>query len=65
MTQPDPLCLIIMPFAKKKDATGRVVDFDAVYHRLVAPAVQAAGMRPVRAVEDRTGALLEIGRAHV
>ena len=58
MTQTEPLCLILMPFERKKDATGRVIDFDAVYHRLVAPAVQAAGMQPVRADEERAGGVI-------
>jgi len=59
MTQPEPLCLILMPFDKKKDATGRVIDFDAVYHRLIAPAVLAAGLQPIRSDEERTGGMLE------
>lgn len=25
------LCFILMPFGKKKDATGREIDFDTVY----------------------------------
>ena len=59
MPQSDPLCLIIMPFDKRKDATGRVVDFETVYHRLVAPAVEAAGLQPVRADEERTGCVMQ------
>ena len=58
MTQSEPLCLILMPFDRKKDATGRVIDFDAVYHRLVVPAVQAAGLQPVRADEERAGCII-------
>ena len=59
MNPSEPLCLIIMPFDKKKDATGRVIDFEVVYQRLIAPAVQAAGMQPVRADEERTGGMIE------
>ncbi|HBG08026.1 MAG: hypothetical protein A2075_13945 [Geobacteraceae bacterium GWC2_58_44] len=59
MTQSEPLCLVLMPFDRKKDANGRVVDFEAVYHRLIAPAVQGAGLQPVRADEERTGGMID------
>lgn len=58
MTQSQqPLCLILIPFDKRKDCTGRVIDFDSVYRRLIVPAVEAAGMLPVRADEGRTGGI--------
>jgi tetratricopeptide (TPR) repeat protein len=44
-----------MPFGKKMDAGGRVTDFDAVYQRLIAPAVAQAGLEPIRADEERVG----------
>jgi len=53
-----PLCFILMPFGKKPDATGRIVDFDAVYEELVAPAVREAGMEPLRADEEKTGGII-------
>src|ERR1700746_2122128 len=37
---------VIMPFGKKKAADQRVIDFDAVYHEFLAPAITAAGMAP-------------------
>lgn len=55
MRRSDPLCLVVMPSGKKKDATGRVVDFDAVYRRLIIHAVEAAGMRPLPGGDIRTG----------
>lgn len=55
---PTPLCFILMPFGKKKDATGREIDFDAVYAQLIAPAVRAAGMEPIRADEEKTGGII-------
>jgi len=55
---PTTLCFILMPFNKKKDATGREIDFDAVYERLIAPAVRDAGMEPLRADEERTGGII-------
>jgi hypothetical protein len=45
-TPPDPLCFVLMPFGRKSDATGASIDFDAVYHELIAPAVRAAGSSP-------------------
>lgn len=53
-----PLCFILMPFGKKKDATGREIDFDTVYEQLIAPAVHAAGMEPLRADEEKTGGII-------
>lgn len=55
--QNKPLCLILIPFDKRKDCTGRVIDFEAVYRRLVVPAVEAAGLQPVRGDEGRTGGI--------
>lgn len=50
-----PLCFVLMPFGKKTDAAGRFVDFDEVYKQLISPAVQTAGMDPIRADEERVG----------
>ena len=35
-----PLCFVLMPFGKKMDAAGRVTNFDAVYAKIIAPAVE-------------------------
>jgi len=59
MPKSDPLCLIIMPYGRKKDSTGQVVDFETVYRRLIVPAVEAAGLQPVRADEERTGCIMQ------
>jgi hypothetical protein len=47
-----------MPFGKKPDTTGRMVDFDAVYEELIAPAVCEAGMEPLRDDEEKTGGII-------
>ncbi len=52
---PPPLCFVLMPFGRKTDATGRTTDFDAVYKQIIAPAVQEAGLDPIRADEERVG----------
>ena len=53
-----PLCFVLMPFGKKSDAAGTVIDFDAVYHNLIAPAITEAGMEPLRADEEMTGGVI-------
>lgn len=55
---PTPLCFILMPFGKKKDATGREIDFDAVYENLIAPAARDAAMEPIRADEEKVGGII-------
>jgi len=50
-----PLCFVLMPFGKKTDGAGRVVDFDEVYKQLIAPAVRAADMDAIRADEEQVG----------
>jgi hypothetical protein len=59
MAENSPLCFILVPYGKKKDATGRSIDFDAVYERLVVPAVRAAGLEPIRAEDDRSGGIIQ------
>ena len=55
---PKPLCFVLMPFGKKPDTSGRLVDFDAVYGDLIAPAIADAGMEPLRADEEMTGGII-------
>ncbi len=50
-----PLCFVLMPFGKKLDAAGRVTNFDAVYEKVIAPAVAKAGLEPIRADEEKIG----------
>lgn len=53
-----PLCFILMPFGKKTAGDGRIVDFDAVYTHLIKPAVEAAGLEPLRADEEVVGGVI-------
>ncbi|MFD2093558.1 TRAFs-binding domain-containing protein [Blastococcus deserti] len=55
---PDPLCFVLMPFGRKSDVTGATIDFDAVYRELIAPAVRAADLEPLRADEEVTGGIV-------
>jgi tetratricopeptide (TPR) repeat protein len=47
-----------MPFGRKAIASGATVDFDAVYQELIAPAIAAAGMEPLRADAEVTGGVI-------
>lgn len=53
-----PLCFVAMPFGKKLAAFDTPIDFDAVYAILVGPAIEAAGMEPLRADEEQVGGLI-------
>jgi tetratricopeptide (TPR) repeat protein len=53
-----PLCFVLMPFGKKPDAAGLLVDFDAVYRELIAPAINEAGLEPLRADEELAGGII-------
>jgi tetratricopeptide (TPR) repeat protein len=54
-----PLCFVLMPFGKKTDAGGLMIDFDAVYKDLIAPAVDEAGLEPIRADEEQAGGIIQ------
>lgn len=55
---PQPLCFVLMPFGQKPDESGRVVDFDRVYRELIKPAIEAAGLDPIRADEETSGGII-------
>jgi tetratricopeptide (TPR) repeat protein len=52
---PPPLCFVLMPFGRKTDAAGRVTNFDSVFKKIIAPAVEQAGLEPIRADEEKIG----------
>lgn len=53
-----PLCFVLMPFGKKPGNSGVVIDFDAVYDELIKPAVESAGLVPLRADEEQAGGII-------
>jgi tetratricopeptide (TPR) repeat protein len=55
---PNDLCFVLMPFGKKPDVAGTIVDFDAVYRDLIAPAIREAGLDPLRADEEMSGGII-------
>ena len=50
-----PLCFVLMALRRKMDVAGRVTNFDAVYSKIIAPAVSQAGLEPIRADEEKIG----------
>lgn len=65
-TQPHPagengICFVIMGFGKKTDfETGRVLDLDQSYINLIKPAVEAAGLKCIRADEIVHSGLIDV-----
>lgn len=55
---PSPLCFVLMPFGSKPDSGGALVDFDAVYRDLIAPAIREVGLEPLRADEEMGGGII-------
>lgn len=53
-----PLCFVLMPFGPKPTISGRTIDFDAVYRDLIAPAIKAANLEPLRADEEMAGGII-------
>lgn len=47
-----------MPFGKKPSPTGPIVDFDQIYANLIAPAITAADLEPLRADHEVTGGII-------
>lgn len=54
----NPLCFVLMPFGGKPDVSGRIIDFDAVYQEVIRPAIEAAGLQPLRADEEQAGGII-------
>ena len=55
----DPLCFVLIPLGRKPNGPGASIDFDALYDQVIAPAIRAAGLEPIRADRDMT-----VGIAH-
>ena len=53
-----PYCFILMPFGKKLNSSGRVVDFNHVYDSIIKPAVNDADLDPIRADEESMGGII-------
>jgi tetratricopeptide (TPR) repeat protein len=47
-----------MPFGKKKASDGRRIDFDAVFQQVIAPAIEQAGLEPLRADHEMVDGII-------
>ena len=55
------VCFVDMPFGKKPDfASGVEVDFDQIYEAAIRPAIEEAGLEPIRGDQERTGGVIHI-----
>jgi O-acetyl-ADP-ribose deacetylase (regulator of RNase III) len=52
-------CFVIMPFGKKNDLDGKLIDFDYVYQDIIKDAVESAGLDCVRCDE-----IIDTGSIH-
>ena len=53
-----PYCFVLMPFGKKNDGGGSIIDFDQVYSRIIKPAIEEADLNPIRADEEILGGII-------
>src|SRR3954452_20376585 len=53
-----PLCFVLMAVNTKKEASGRAIEFDAVYRDLIEPAIRQAGLQALRADEELSGGII-------
>lgn len=53
------MCFVDMPFGKKADlASGTEIDFDHIYTAAIKPAIEEAGLEPLRGDEERSGGVI-------
>lgn len=53
------ICFVDMPFGKKTDLkSGIEVDFDQVYRNGIEPAIEKAGLEPIRGDQEETGGII-------
>jgi hypothetical protein len=53
-----PLCFIIMPFGKKPDAKGNIIDFDYAYSEFIRKVIDQCNLSPIRADEEMIGGII-------
>src|SRR5258708_2101022 len=53
-----PLCFVLMPFGRKADAVGNSVEFDRIYREVIEPAIDQAGLEPLRADDEMAGGII-------
>ena len=53
-----PLCFVLMPFGRKPGLGAQVIDFDAIYKDVIAPAIDQVGLEAIRADEETVGSII-------
>ncbi len=53
-----PLCFVLMPFGTKPGVAGQTIDFNAAYEQIIAEAIHAADLDPLRADEEQGGGII-------
>jgi hypothetical protein len=53
-----PLCFVLLPLGRQSAPRERVIDFDRVYDALLAPAIDAAGLEPMRPEEGQVESVI-------
>ena len=51
----DSLCFVLIPVGVRPDPSGESIDYDALYEKVLRPAISSAGMEAVRAEEGYDG----------
>lgn len=54
-----PVCFVSMPFGRKPDDHGGMIDFDLIYQQLIQPGIESAGVVASRADSELAGGLLQ------
>ena len=59
MPSDSPLCFVLMPCGSKADPSGGPnINFDSIYEQAIKPAIEEAGMEPVRGDEECTNGII-------
>lgn len=54
-------CFVDMPFGKRSDPASKIeIDFDHVYEIAIKPAIEDAGLQPIRGDEEKTGGIIHM-----
>jgi hypothetical protein len=59
MSNLKPMCFVLMPFGTKPDpAGGPPIPFDRIYSQAIRPAIEDAGLEPIRADEESASGII-------
>lgn len=66
MKETQPTCFVIMPFGKKENIKGEMIDFNEVYQQIIQESIRAAGLIPLRCDEiEKAGSIHRDMFAHI